>query len=40
MLHKSYDNPNIKKLYQEFLGKLLSGKSHHLLYTHYEHKPK
>jgi iron-only hydrogenase group A len=31
----SHDNPEIKKIYEEFLGKPLSEKSHHLLHTHY-----
>lgn len=34
-LRKSHENPSIKKLYQEYLGKPLSEKSHHLLHTHY-----
>ncbi|RDV83281.1 [Fe-Fe] hydrogenase large subunit C-terminal domain-containing protein, partial [Ammonifex thiophilus] len=32
---KSHENPDIKKLYEEFLGKPLSHKSHELLHTHY-----
>ncbi|ACX52871.1 hydrogenase, Fe-only [Ammonifex degensii KC4] len=32
---KSHENPAIKKLYEEFLGKPLSHKSHELLHTHY-----
>lgn len=31
----SHDNPYIQKLYQEFLGKPLGEKSHHLLHTKY-----
>ncbi len=35
VLRKSHENPYIIKLYEEFLGKPLSDKSHHLLHTHY-----
>jgi len=34
-LRKSHQNPAIKKLYEEFLGKPLSRLSHHLLHTSY-----
>ena len=34
-LRKSHENPWIKQLYEEYLGKPLSEKSHHLLHTHY-----
>ncbi|MFW5781434.1 MAG: [Fe-Fe] hydrogenase large subunit C-terminal domain-containing protein, partial [Bacteroidota bacterium] len=34
-LRKSHENPYIKKLYTEFLGKPMSEKAHHLLHTHY-----
>lgn len=34
-LRKSHENPDIIRLYEEFLGKPLSEKSHHLLHTHY-----
>ena len=34
-LRKSHDNPEVKQIYEEFLGKPLSEKSHHLLHTHY-----
>lgn len=34
-LRKSHENPDIIKLYEEFLGKPMSEKSHHLLHTHY-----
>lgn len=34
-IRKSHENPYIVKLYDEFLGKPLSEKSHHLLHTHY-----
>ncbi len=35
----SHHNPAIKKLYEEFLGKPLSERSHKLLHTHYKHRP-
>jgi len=34
-IRKSHENPYIIKIYEEFLGKPLSEKSHHLLHTHY-----
>jgi NADP-reducing hydrogenase subunit HndD len=34
-LRKSHENPDIKKLYKEFLGSPLGHKSHELLHTHY-----
>jgi len=34
-LRKSHENPAIKQLYDEFLGKPLGEKSHHLLHTRY-----
>jgi len=34
-IRKSHENPYILKLYEEFLGKPLSHKSHELLHTHY-----
>lgn len=37
-LRKSHENPDIKKLYAEFLEKPGSHKSHELLHTHYEDK--
>ena len=39
-IRKSHENPYIKKLYEEFLGKPLSEKAHHLLHTHYFDKSK
>jgi NADP-reducing hydrogenase subunit HndD len=39
-LRKSHENPYIIKLYEEFLGKPLSEKAHHLLHTHYFDKSK
>ncbi|GAB4285029.1 MAG: NADH-dependent [FeFe] hydrogenase, group A6 [Candidatus Rifleibacteriota bacterium] len=34
-LRASHNNPDIKRLYDEFLGEPLSHKSHELLHTHY-----
>ncbi len=34
-IRKSHENPYIKQLYEEFLGKPMSEKAHHLLHTHY-----
>ena len=34
-LRKSHENPHILKLYEEFLGKPMSDKAHHLLHTKY-----
>jgi len=34
-IRKSHENPYIIKLYEKYLGKPLSEKSHHLLHTHY-----
>jgi len=34
-IRKSHENPYIKQLYEEFLGKPMSDKAHHLLHTHY-----
>ncbi len=34
-IRQSHNNPLIKKLYDDFLGKPLSHKSHELLHTHY-----
>ena len=39
-IRKSHENPEIIKLYEEFLGKPLSEKSHKLLHTHYFSHPK
>lgn len=38
-LRCSHQNPDIQKLYKEFLGAPLSNKSHHLLHTHYTPRP-
>ena len=35
----SHHNPEIQKLYKDFLGKPLSEKSHHLLHTKYKARP-
>ena len=37
-LRKSHENPYIKVLYEEFLGKPLSERAEHLLHTHYFNK--
>lgn len=34
-IRKSHENPYIAQLYEEFLGKPLGEKAHHLLHTHY-----
>lgn len=34
-IRKSHENPEVIRLYEEFLGKPLGEKSHHLLHTHY-----
>jgi iron-only hydrogenase group A len=34
-IRKSHENPEIQTIYQDFLGKPLSHKSHELLHTHY-----
>lgn len=39
-LRKSHENPEIKKIYEEFLGKPLGHKSHELLHTKYTPRPK
>lgn len=39
-IRKSHENPYIIKLYEEFLGKPMSEKAHHLLHTHYVDKSK
>ena len=37
-LHKSHENPEVQKLYAEFLGEPNSHKAHHLLHTSYGKK--
>ena len=40
-IRRSHDNPDIQRLYKEFLGRPLSEKSHELLHTHYKkHLPR
>ncbi len=39
-VRKSHLNPYILNLYQEYLGKPMSDKAHHLLHTHYFNKSK
>ena len=39
-LRKSHENPEIKKIYEEFLGHPLGELSHHLLHTHYKPRVK
>ncbi|NMB01881.1 MAG: 2Fe-2S iron-sulfur cluster binding domain-containing protein [Firmicutes bacterium] len=34
-IRKSHENPDVIKLYEEYLGEPLGGKSHHLLHTSY-----
>jgi NADH-quinone oxidoreductase subunit G len=34
-LRRSHENPSIKAIYEKYLGQPYSGKSHHLLHTHY-----
>ena len=34
-IRKSHENPYIVQLYEDFLGKPMSEKAHHLLHTHY-----
>ena len=38
-LRKSHENPEIKQIYQDFLGEPNSHKAHELLHTHYAQKP-
>ena len=39
-IRKSHENPDIKRIYKEFLGEPLGKKSHELLHTHYkQHYP-
>ncbi len=39
-IRKSHENPEVKKLYAEFLGQPNSHKAHELLHTHYTARPK
>jgi NADH-quinone oxidoreductase subunit G/NADP-reducing hydrogenase subunit HndD len=40
LIRQSHKNPAVKALYEEFLGKPLSHKSHELLHTHYHPRHK
>lgn len=40
VLRKSHDNPMIKKIYEDYLGKPYGDKAHHLLHTHYTAREK
>jgi iron only hydrogenase large subunit-like protein len=37
-LRKSHENPEIRQIYDEFLGQPLGKKSHELLHTHYHER--
>jgi NADP-reducing hydrogenase subunit HndD len=37
-IRRSHDNPDVQRLYREYLGRPLSEKSHELLHTHYRAK--
>ncbi len=37
-IRRSHENPDIQRIYKEFLGRPLSPKSHELLHTHYKAK--
>lgn len=37
-IRRSHENPDIQRIYREFLGRPLSTQSHHLLHTHYSRK--
>jgi iron-only hydrogenase group A len=39
-VRRSHENPSITRIYEKFLGKPLSEKSHHLLHTHYTPRTK
>ena len=40
-IRRSHENPDVQRLYKDFLGRPLSEKSHELLHTHYRaHLPK
>jgi iron-only hydrogenase group A len=40
-IRRSHENPDVQRLYKEFLGRPLSEKSHELLHTHYKaHLPR
>ena len=37
-IRRSHENPDVQRLYGEYLGRPLSEKSHELLHTHYHAK--
>ena len=39
-IRQSHKNPDIVALYENWLGKPLGEKSHHLLHTHYKAQPR
>ncbi|MFP4662044.1 MAG: NADH-dependent [FeFe] hydrogenase, group A6 [Halanaerobiales bacterium] len=39
-IRKSHENPDVMKLYEDFLGEPLSGQAHHLLHTTYHKRDK
>jgi iron only hydrogenase large subunit-like protein len=39
-VRKSHLNPEVQRLYDEFLGRPLGEKSHRLLHTHYAPRPR
>ena len=39
-LRKSHDNPEVRQLYEDFLGRPLGDRSHHLLHTKYTSRPR
>ncbi|MFP4015825.1 MAG: [FeFe] hydrogenase, group A, partial [Halanaerobiales bacterium] len=39
-IRKSHENPDVMKLYEDFLGEPLSGQAHHLLHTTYRRREK
>ena len=40
VIRKSHENPTLKTIYKEFLGKPGGEKAHHYLHTHYTKKDK
>lgn len=40
IIRKSHENPDVIRLYQDFLGEPLSGRSHELLHTTYRARPR
>ncbi|MBN2190850.1 MAG: iron hydrogenase small subunit, partial [Candidatus Aureabacteria bacterium] len=37
-IRRSHENPDVQRLYKEFLGRPLSEISHKILHTHYKKK--